>query len=728
MNHINDGLEPSPPSFSGRGSRPIEKPAGKAIDPAPSVRWLGDSLLHGCNIYHERTVICADIDLGILHDQASGSAGADFAGRFIARFHDASHTPPTARIDPGFIDALHSANGLPFADVLFEAILSVERRLAFARYDFVPIAMASVEPIASPECPGKIRLIWETRHPAQSRAATKLALAGLLELLPASLHAATEIAPVDFDAGLTKLLNSASRRQTSTTTSVIVLAAHARGIPCESIGGPHLQLGHGAAQRLVHASAPADVTLAAAQLSRNKRRTTQRLRQVGLPVTRQITAASVKQALAAAEKLRYPVVVKPQNGKQAGGVSVGIGHAEEIAPAYERAHAAGSGVLVEEFVQGKTYRLLVIGGRFAAALEIAPPTVTGDGKSSIDELIETLNRDPMRDSVHLFRIEIDDDLRACLARDGLTLADVPAKGTEVPLRTAANVAVGGVHADVTDLVHPSHRELAERAAWAIGLSVAGIDVVSSDIGRSCEEAGTRIIEVNARPGMCMHTFPPCGRSRDVAGAMLEQTFPPDSTGRIPTALVIGQHGANAVARKLDAMLNGSGKTAGLITRKEAQLAGQPLSENPLKPHKALAMMHRDPRLQALVMAVSPRIAVSRGLTLDRADTVMLLSPGDEDDPEVYRQAVVLAVRVARGPIILDAGNTPALGLLREMQATGAIRREQLIVADPSTSSATSNPPQASDRGEQYRLLANVMNRAMDLSEAHRSNETRAITM
>ena len=171
-------------------------------------------------------------------------------------------------------------------------------------------------------------------------------------------------------------------------------------------------------------------------------------------------------------------------------------------------------------MQGTTSRLLVIGGRFVAATRITVPCVVGDGTHRIEELIQAMNRDPMRNGIHLQQLVVDADLRACLARSGHMLADVPEAGREIALRTAANASLGGVTTNVTDQVHVSHRELAERAAQAIGLSIAGIDVVSLDISRPCAQVGTRIIEVNARPGLDLHVFPRHGRARDVGGAMI----------------------------------------------------------------------------------------------------------------------------------------------------------------------------------------------------------------
>jgi cyanophycin synthetase len=646
----------------------------------PCPQWLGSSILRGCNIHHERTVLCVDVDMGMLHGLTSAHAGADFCGRFTARFHDAAHLPPTAAPNQAFFDALRSDRGAPFDEVLLEAILAIERRLAHTSHNFVPIGFARIENIASPAQPRRTRLVWESHSPGLSRAAARLALASLLELLAGLLDPGCPVSPSDFETELAVLLRRAGRRQVSTTVSVIALAAHARGIPCESIGGPHLQLGHGARQRFVYSSASADISLGAAQLSCNKRRTAQRLRQIGLPATRQIVAGSASEAMAAAASLGYPVVVKPQKGKQGGGVSVGIAQAADMAAAFERASADGSGVLVEEFVRGRTYRLLVIGGRFAAALEISVPSVRGNGSSRIGDLIEALNRDPMRNGIRLFEVEVDDDLRDCLARSGHTLNDIPPAGAEIALRTAANVAIGGVHHEVSDLVHASHRDLAERAAAAIGLTVAGIDVVSADIGQSCSEAGTRIIEVNARPGLCMHTFPRHGQGRDVAGALLEQAFPDGATGRVRTALVIGRRGAGTTARELDALWRANGITAGLVAHKHAAIGGQAIGQDALTQHEALALMHRDARLEALAVAASPRRAVARGLALESAEAVAVLKPVTQIDIEIHAQVVDLARRAARGVIVADADDRIALNLLET-----AMERSRLILigTDPN---------------------------------------------
>ena len=668
-----------PPHRGNPGATAARLPAATvAAGSAPTLRWLGSSILRGCNIYHDRTVLRVTVDLGALQGRCSVAAGPDFASRFIARFCNEAQTPPTAADDRPFHDALRSARGVPFEEVLLQAILAVERRLAFERNDYVPIGMASVEPIDAQGLTSQVRLVWESAHPAHSRAAARLALAGVLALLPAPLRADAEAAPSDFEAELAALLARARRHRTSASTSVVALAAHARGIPCESLGGPYLQLGHGAAQRMLYSSVPAEMPLTATLLSRNKRKSTQRLAQLGLPVTRQVTVASAEQALAAATKLGYPVVVKPLWGKQGCGVSVSLTRDDEVSAAFERANQTDSRVLVEDFVPGTTFRLLVIGGRFVAAVEVTVPTVVGDGTHRIEELIQAMNRDPMRNGIRLQQMVVDADLRACLARSGHTLADVPQAGREIALRTAANASLGGISADATDRVHISHRELAERAAQAIGLSVAGIDVVSPDIGRSCAEVGTRIIEVNARPGLDLHVFPGHGRMRDVGGAMVEQMFPPGTTGRLPTALVLGRRGARAVARGLDAQLREQGRTTGLVTRKAAFIGSETLAPD-LPLHEAVAMIQRDPRMQALVVATTPRDAVAHGLALESADVVALLAGDGHDDAQDDAQAVALALRAARRGIVVEADNRAALRLLHKMMETGTLERNRLIL-------------------------------------------------
>lgn len=638
------------------------------------VRLLSSSILMGCNIYHSTTVIRQEVDFGKLRGKYTREAGRDFAQRFLNRFVDNNRVVPNNRINVRFLNRLNSAEGATFEEVLLEAILFVESSMAFAKYDFRAVEMAQVLDATSP-C--HALLIWESSVPKFSRDVARVALAGLVELLPEELHPFHHDNNEDFQSTFVALERRATQSQKSTTTSVIMSAAKKRGIPCESLGGSHLRLGDGNAQRMIYASILGNTTLVVSQLCRNKRKTIRRLAQLRLPVPEQKRVTSIEESLVAAKTLGYPVVVKPLKGKQAAGVSVGIRNSSEIPSAFERAGGAGSDVIVESFVPGDAYRLLVIGGRFVAALKILPPSVTGDGEKTIEALIEELNSDPQRNNIQLFKVDIDDELITFLDRSDYALDHVLENKKEIMLRSVANVAVGGVHTDVTDIVHPNNQEMAVRAANGIGLEVAGVDFITQDISRSYQEVGGSIIEMNARPGLCMHTFPCYGKSRNVADAMLDMSFPLGVSGLIPTALVIGDRHTASVARELDLILRLSGRITGLVMKKNSYISGQHEVLKKSQQRNAIRIMLRDPRIETLVSTLSQRRAINRGLLLETVDVAAIMNPVADGDSRIYQQGLEVVIKATSGILVVSAGNKLALKVLDTLDS------KRLILVSPN---------------------------------------------
>lgn len=591
----------------------------------------------------------------------SGKAGSDFARRFLDRFFDLRRMVPESGMTQSFLERLNSPTGALFEEVLFEAILAVETSMAFTMHNLDAIGFAEIVQGISPQ---SVFLVWECNVPKISRGAAGVGLAGFVELLPEELHPRREDGSEDFKTAFAALERRVRRRQRSTTTAVLALAAKRRGLPCEALRGPYLRLGHGVSQRMTYASVTGHTSLAASQLSRNKHRTNRCLAELRLPVARQIRVATAEEALTAANTLGYPVVIKPQKEKQATGVSVGIKNPNEIPAAFDRAQRTGNGVIVESYVQGQVYRLLVIGGRFIAALKTIPPTVTGDGNRTIAELVEELNNDPLRNGVRLFKVKIDDELRRDLDLSGYGLGDVLEKDKTIALRSAANVAIGGVHTDITDSVHPDNQEMAVRATEGIGLDVAGVDFVTEDISHSYKEVGGSIIEVNARPGLCMHTWPRYGKSRPVGEAMLALSFPPGVTGRIPTVVVAGDRGTVRIAREIDAILRASGKTVGLVTRKSSFVSGQAAEIEGSQQRNAVRILLRDPRIETLVSAVSLCQTVKRGLVLDTCDVAAIVNRAADRDAEgLYQHGLEVVVKATRGILAVSAGNKSALEVM-----------------------------------------------------------------
>ena len=322
-----------------------------------------------------------------------------------------------------------------------------------------------------------------------------------------------------------RLLARGEKRQIKAATALLRLAAKQRNLPFEYSSGGRLRIGDGCRQREFLSSISSATKVGAAHLALDKHETYRRLSELGLPVAPQIRVRSLADALEAVGALGFPAVLKPLKGSKGRGVTADIRSAMEVGPAFERASAVSRNVLVERFVEGSEYRLLVVGGRMIAAGNRRVPKVTGDGRTTVRELIEEQNRDPRRNGFPIVPLRIDDEMERMLEGAGYSLDSILEDCRTIPLRSTSNVSTGGVPIDVTDRVHPDNRDMAERAVAAIGLDIAGVDFITTDIARSYRNVGGSIIEINSRPGLGMHAFPYEGEQRQVANEILEMAFP-----------------------------------------------------------------------------------------------------------------------------------------------------------------------------------------------------------
>ena len=628
--------------------------------------------LQGHNRFHTSTVVCHDVELNVPGARNTRVGGTGFATSFCARFEGLRRLLPGSDMNRSFLAQLEQAEGVPLAEVLLQAVVAVETAARFWMHDLQVVDFAQVHLARDRDA---ALLVWASQVPKLSQRIVPVAIAGVAEAL-ASQDASSAS---DFSEQLAALRKRCKRRERSTTTSVLALAARQKGIPCESIGGPFLRLGHGRAQQTIYSSFTANTGFAATRLARNKRLTNRSLGRVGLPVARQVRAKSPTAALRAAEAIGYPVVVKPLRGKQAGGVMVGIRNAHQLTAALESAQLAESKFLVEKHHAGHAHRLLVVGGRFIAALKFTAPRVSGDGRRTIGELVAELNRDPMRDGVRQFPVNFDAELDWDLAAQGFSRSTVLERSKSVPVRLAENVAIGGTHTDVTAEVHPDNQRMAELAAQTIGLDVAGIDYVTRDIGQSYRRVGGCILEVNARPGLCMHVLPRYGNSQNVGAAVLDLFFDPEDDypqrqGRIPTAVVLGQRGTTSIAGRLAGALRETGHSVGLATKKGVQINGHEVTADPKRTRAASRRLLRDPSVEVGVFSISPARVYRRGLHLDRCTVVVLSDAQAPDDLETMQDAIRVAGSAAEQLIVVSEQNEQALPALAQ------VNRERIVIA------------------------------------------------
>lgn len=338
------------------------------------------------------------------------------------------------------------------------------------------------------------------------------------------------------------------------STTALLKAAREKDIPVIPLDrqASLYQLGYGKNQKRIEATIASTTSCIAVDIACDKIQTKALLQEAELPVPRGLVVEKIGQLKEAIHRLGPPLVVKPYNSNHGKGVSLNINNWYDLKEAFLKAREYSKQVIVEEYIEGKDYRLLVVGGRMVAAAERIPPHVYGDGQSTIRELINKINSSPDRGKGHekrLTRIRIDELVEKCLQEQGLDLDRVPGKGQLVYLRYNGNLSTGGTARDVTDEVHPFNASLVVRAAQIVGLDIAGVDLVARDIRVPITQQRGAIIEVNAAPGIRMHHYPEEGKPRNVAGAILDYLFP-ENDGRIPIIAVTGTNGKTSTCRLL----------------------------------------------------------------------------------------------------------------------------------------------------------------------------------
>jgi cyanophycin synthetase len=365
-----------------------------------------------------------------------------------------------------------------------------------------------------------------------------------------------------------------------------------------------VQLGHGKFQQRIQATVTSSTSHIAVELASDKEETNKILATLGLPVPKQELVQSEAQAIRAAKRIGFPVVTKPYNGNHGRGISIRLINDQEVAHGYAVAREHARSVIVETFLEGDDHRLLVVNGNLVAATRRTPGHVVGDGKHTVEQLVEIVNQDPRRGVGHekvLTRLELDAQAQKMLEHVNMRSDSVPDTGQVVLLRSTANLSTGGTATDVTDVIHPDNREMAERAVRAIGLDVGGVDFLSKDITESYRTIGGGICEVNAAPGFRMHVAPSEGTARDVAAPVIDMLFPAGTSVRVPIAAVTGTNGKTTTVRMLAHITKMAGYTPGLTTTDGVYIDGQRTVQGDMTGPVSARMVLADPQIDIAVL-------------------------------------------------------------------------------------------------------------------------------
>ncbi|MFW5764058.1 MAG: cyanophycin synthetase, partial [Coleofasciculus sp.] len=414
------------------------------------------------------------------------------------------------------------------------------------------------------------------------------------------------------------------------STEALVKEADARGIPWLPLSArAMIQLGYGVHQKRIQATLSDYSGILGVELACDKEGTKQILRDAGVPVPRGTTVLYLDELDSAIEYVGgYPIVIKPLDGNHGRGITIDIGNWDEAEKAYDRAKDISRAVIVERYYPGFDHRVLVINGKVEAVAQRIPARVIGDGKSTVEELIERTNRDPNRGEGHdnvLTKIIVDHTSLSILERQGYTLDTVLQDDEVCYLRATANLSTGGVAIDRTDDIHPENVWLAQRVAKIIGLDIAGIDIVTPDITKPLRDIDGVVVEVNAAPGFRMHVSPSEGLPRNVAAPVMDMLFPPGQASRIPILAVTGTNGKTTTTRLLAHIYKQTGHVVGYTTTDGIYIGDHLVEQGDTTGPQSAQVILKDPTVEVAVLETARGGILRSGLAFDACDVGVVLN-------------------------------------------------------------------------------------------------------
>ncbi len=455
-----------------------------------------------------------------------------------------------------------------------------------------------------------------------------------LELAQTLCQAALDDTPFDLAGVLHQLRELDEDERLGPSTGAIAQAAVARGIPCRRLtSGSMVQFGWGSRQRRIQAAETDNTSAIAESIAQDKELTKKLLDAAGVPVPFGRSVSDAEDAWAAACEIGGPVVIKPRDGNQGKGVAVNIETREQVLAAFAASSEMSSDIMVERYVPGYDYRLLVVGKTLVAAARREPPHVIGDGVHSIRELVDQVNSDPRRSEGHatsLTKIRFDDIALATLTSQSYAADTVPAKGALVLLRNNANLSTGGTATDVTDDVHPELAARAVDAARMVGLDICGVDVVCDSVHKSLEEQGGAVIEANAAPGLRMHLQPSFGKGRAVGEAIVSSMFGDGEDGRIPLVAVAGTNGKTTTVRLIAHLLGCNGLRVGMTNSDGVYIQGRRIDTGDCSGPKSARNVLLHPYVDAAVLETARGGVLREGLAFDRCNVAVVTNIGMGD--------------------------------------------------------------------------------------------------
>ncbi len=477
----------------------------------------------------------------------------------------------------------------------------------------------------------------------------------------------------DFEADIQKMREIRERVRLGPSTGSIVEEAVARDIPWIRLGTNSLvQLGYGVNQMRFQATMTCKTSNIAVAIACNKEETKRMLELASIPVASGSICTDEENLEACIKKIGYPIVLKPLDGNHGKGASINVNNWEDAVAGLAFAQNYSRRVIVEKFITGFDFRVLVIDNKLVAAAKRIPANVVGNGKDSIQKLIETTNLDPRRGYGHenvLTQIDVDRDTTDLLDKLGYTLETIPNIGETVYLKSTANLSTGGTSVDVTDMMHPENIFLSERISRVIGLDICGIDIMAENLTQPLKENGGCILEVNAAPGFRMHLAPSEGLPRNVASPVIDMLYPPGKPSRIPIIAVTGTNGKTTTTRLLAHIVKNNGYKVGFTTSDGIYIQNHMMEKGDTTGPLSAEYILKDPTVEFAVLETARGGILRSGLGFSRCDIAVITNIQEDhlglsdihtlDDLARVKSTVVRSVK-KEGWAILNADDAQCI--------------------------------------------------------------------
>ncbi len=517
-------------------------------------------------------------------------------------------------------------------------------------------------------------IIFEYKSRAVAEEAVYLALKLVLDIC-------SGLKTIDFNKRLEKLKEYAIKLDLGPSTLAIKEEAETRGIPIMRLGkGSLLQLGYGCFGRRIQATVTENTGCIPVDISCDKEMTKEMLEIAGIPIPKGYVADNIEDLLYYTEKLGYPVVVKPNDGNQGKGVSINLKNQGEVKKAFKIAKKFGRDMVVEKFIKGKHYRILVVNGKVVACAERISPYVIGNGENTIEDLITIENQNPLRGEGHekpLTKIKIDCVMKLFLKKNNLTLDYIPNNGEIVYLRENDNLSTGGIAIDVTDKIHRENEEIAINAASIIGLDIAGIDITTEDISSPIKLDGGAVIEINAAPGIRMHHYPSKGKQRNVAKHIVDMLFPDESNHSIPIISITGTNGKTTTTRIIANILKEKRYRVGMACTGGVYIDDKCVVKGDTTGALSAKTILMDRRVEAAVLETARGGLVNKGLGYDLADVGILTNVTEDHlgldgintlDELAHVKSLVVESIKKNGYAVLNADDSYCVGISKNIRS------------------------------------------------------------